>query len=634
MTASQSNLAGLSRFIFRAPNWYTSLAFALLVAAVAGVGAFDSGEADAVFRGILFVGQDAWEGIFFIGVPTVVAGFATPWVDRYTGGRLTYNRASLLALICEVLIVAVVSVAALIAYAVPALGQPFVFDALMFALASVFALRLLVVMAVSRTSLPVAVLPASIQSAVAAALLFVYSGAIRYLAEGGSAAQAFLMPFLDESAEAPGVLSTLSPQQFGLLGILCVLYAGAVWVFLVAVDRPWRRSMGVSMLDFLRGFIGHVAEGTDELEDFFEELGEEAVVPVTVLAFRDDDGAEKARFVLPMIHPGPMGEIGGGNLPERVADTAEGLAFPPHATAGHDFNLVTEGEVERLIDAADRAHRRIDYDDGATRSVRVRSGDADMLGQAFGGDGLLVNTFSPDFADDVEYGVGLTAREGARTNGLDDALLVDAHNCNNGLSGPDLGHVTPGSPRSFDMINAAEGAGERLADAPAGSLSLGTAWDETDWVPQEGIGPLGIRVAVIEVDGQETAYVLVDGNNMEPWLRDRTVDELLDTVDAAEVMTTDTHIVNTVEADNQVGAEIDHSAFIDTVADLVAEARDDLEPVEAGMATERAEVTVFGNDRTETLASHANAVVSLGGAFALAVSFAVIAISVLLFFVT
>ncbi|MFW5949533.1 MAG: DUF2070 family protein, partial [Halolamina sp.] len=108
MTASQSNLAGLSRFVFRAPNWYTSLAFALLVAAIAGIGAFDSGEADAVFRGILFVGQDAWEGIFFIGIPTVVAGFATPWVDRYTGGRLTYNRASLLALICELLIVAVV----------------------------------------------------------------------------------------------------------------------------------------------------------------------------------------------------------------------------------------------------------------------------------------------------------------------------------------------------------------------------------------------------------------------------------------------------------------------------------------------------------------------------------------------
>ena len=637
MTASQSNLAGLSRFVFRAPNWYTSLAFALLVAAIAGVGAFDSGEADAVFRGILFVGQDAWEGIFFIGIPTVVAGFATPWVDRFTGGRLTYNRASLLALVCELLLVAVLSVAGLLAYLSPALDQGFVFDALMVGLASVFALRLLVVLAVSRSSLPLAVLPASIQTVVAAALLFVYSGTIRYMADGGSALEAFLTPYLTQTAaDAPGVLSVVSPTHFGLLGVLCALYAAAVYIFLVAIDRPWRRSMGVSMLDFLRGFIGHVAEGSDELEDFFEQIGEHAVVPVTVLAFREPDGGpEKARFVLPMIHPGPMGEIGGGNLPQRVAETAEGLAFPPHATAGHDFNLVTEREVERLIDAAERAHRRVDYSTEATQSTRLHSGDAKMVGQAFGGDGLLVNTFSPDFADDVEYGVGLAATTEARTHGLDDVLLVDAHNCNNGLSGPDLGHVTPGSARSFDMIQAAGLTGEALAAAPSGALSLGVAWEETEWEPLEGIGPLGVRAAITEVEGQETAYVLVDGNNMEPWLRDRTVDALLDTgVDEAEVMTTDTHVVNTVEADNQVGSAIDHGEFIDTVLGVVDEARADTEPVEAGMATERAEVTVFGNDRTESLASHANAVVSVGGAFAVAVILAVTAISVLLFFVT
>ena len=636
MTASQSNLAGLSRFVFRAPNWYTSLAFALLVAAVTGVGAFDSGEADAVFQGILFVGQDAWEGIFFIGIPTVVAGFVTPWVDQFTGGRLTYNRASLLALVCELLLVAVLSVAGLLAYLSPALSQGFVFDALMVGLASVFALRLLVVLAVSRSSLPLAILPASIQTVTAAALLFVYSGTIRYMADGGSALQAYLTPYLNQTAEAPGVLSIVSPTQFALLGVLCVLYAAAVYIFLIAIDRPWRRSMGVSMLDFLRGFIGHVAEGSDELEDFFEQIGEHAVVPVTVLAFREPDGGpEKARFVLPMIHPGPMGEIGGGNLPERVADTAEGLAFPPHATAGHDFNLVTEREVDRLIDAADRAHRRIEYGTEATQSVRPRSGDAKMLSQAFGGDGLLVNTFSPDFADDVEYGVGLAATTEARTHGLDDVLLVDAHNCNNGLSGPDLGHVTPGSARSFDMIQAASLAGETLSASPTGELSLGVAWEETEWEPLEGIGPLGVRAAVVEVDGQETAYVLIDGNNMEPWLRDRTVDALADAgLDEAEVMTTDTHVVNTVEADNQVGDAIDHAEFVETVLSVVKEARGDSEPVEAGMATERAEVTVFGNDRTESLASHANAVVSVGGAFAVAVILAVTAISVLLFFVT
>jgi putative membrane protein len=97
-------------------------------------------------------------------------------------------------------------------------------------------------------------------------------------------------------------------------------------------------------------------------------------------------------------------------------------------------------------------------------------------------------------------------------------------------------------------------------------------------------------------------------------------------------MTTDTHIVNTVEADNQVGAVIDHDDLVALVSSLVEEALDDREPVSAGMATERAEVTIFGNDRTETLASHANAVVSLGGALAAAVILAAMAVSVLIFF--
>ncbi len=59
MTATQSDLAGLSRFIFRAPSWYTSLTFAILIAAMAGVGAFDS-------RFIL----DDVAGVFLIGMTT------------------------------------------------------------------------------------------------------------------------------------------------------------------------------------------------------------------------------------------------------------------------------------------------------------------------------------------------------------------------------------------------------------------------------------------------------------------------------------------------------------------------------------------------------------------------------------
>jgi len=618
MTATQGNLASLSRFIFRAPTWYTSLAFALIIAAMTGIVAFDS----------RFILDDAWQGVFLIGLPTSIASAVTPWVDRQLGGQLTPNRATLLAVICELVTIAMLTIAGLIAIFTVRLGQNFVFDVLLVALASIFAFRLLILMAVSRHSLLKAAIPASVQTVTAAALLAIYSGATAFILE-----DPMLREYLSRPEEVPPQVQGFIPEDFIILAVICVIYALAVWLFLVVIDQPWRSSLGVSALDFLRGFIGHIAEGTRELEEFFEDIGEEAVVPVTVLSVRRPDGEEKTRFVLPMIHPGPMGEIGGGNLPRRVAESADGLAFPPHATAGHDFNLVTEREVDTILSTAETAYQNLEYDDQATAGYRVTEGEATLTGQAFGSDALVVNTYAPGCADDVEYAVGLSAMSEARVDGLEDVLLVDAHNCNDGLEGDDLGHVVPGSQRSFDMLHGAGQLGELLTDAETGQLRCGVAWDETPWEPEDGVGPLGIRVCVFEVTDHRTAYVLIDGNNMEPGLRQRIIDAA-EGVDTMEVMTSDTHIVNTVEAENQVGQAIPEKEIIALIADLVDRAVADLEPVEAGMASEQATVTVFGNDRTETLASTANAMVSMGGALAAAFILAVMTVSVLIFLLT
>ncbi|MFB6120394.1 MAG: DUF2070 family protein [Halobacteriaceae archaeon] len=617
MSATQGELADLSKFIFRAPNWYASAAFALVIAALAGIAAFE----EAYFL------EDAWQGIFFIGIPTLTATALTTPLDRWVGGQLTYNRSALLALTCEVVVVAVMVGAGGIAL-VTGYGQEFIVNALIAALGLVFAVRLVVVLAVSRNSW-LGIAPAGVQTGTAAVLLFVYSGTMRYLEIGGP----LMRSYLSRPGVAPERLLVISPEDFLMLAAVSALYAGAAVGTLWVIDRPWKRALGVSVFDFLRGFVGHIAEGTDELEDFFEQIGEEAVVPVTVLAFERPDGTEKARFVLPMIHPGPMGEIGGGNLPKRIAESADGLAFPPHATAGHDFNLVTTREVETVVDAARTARERIETTETATPGVRAEAGDASVLAQGFGSGAFLAATFAPGFADDVEYGVGLAAVSEARGAGLDDVMLADAHNSNNGLEGPDLGHVHPGSKRSFDVIAAAREAAESVANGADGPLELGTAWDPTPWTPAEGIGPLGVRVAVTEVAGHTTAYVLVDGNNMDPGVRARLRDAI-EGVDAVEVMTTDTHVVNTLESVNQVGGDIDVDRLGSLVSGLVSDARADCEPVAAGMATERATVTVFGNDRTETLASHANTVVAMGGALVGSVVVAAMALSLLLFLLT
>jgi putative membrane protein len=620
MTTTQGELAGLSRYIFRTPRWYSTMAFGMGIAALVGIAAFDS----------RYVLEDAWLGLFYLGIPTLIASVLTAPIDRTLGGKFTFNRSTLLATVSLLIAVAVLALAGLLA-ALTSLGQGFVYDALIGVLALIFAFRFLVVHAVSRTHPLAALVPASVQTLAAAVFLFVYSGTMNYLVVGDLP---YLQALLSRPEHAPPELTyAFGPGDFALLIGMAGLYAGVAYAFLRILDRPWRRSLDVSALDFLRGFIGHIAEGSQELEDFFEAIGESAIVPVTVLSFRRSDGSEKARWVLPMIHPGPMGDIGGGNLPQRVAESAEGLAFPPHATAGHDFNLVTEREVETLIDAADRALETVEYHETATQPVRIDREEVSVVGQTVGDDGFFVATFAPGYADDVDYAVGLAAGAEARVAGVDDVLLVDAHNSNNGLQGEDLGHVVPGSRRSFELIQAVSDAAEALHDAEAAPIELGTAWEKTNWKPEEGIGPLGIRVAVLSVGDRRIAYVLVDGNNMEPGLRGALLDAI-DGVDDAEVMTTDTHIVNTVQSSNQVGAAIDHGALCATVSDLVDRAIDDLEPVEAGMATETAEVTVFGNDRTETLASQANAVISMGGGLAAAIIVATAAVTLLIFVLT
>jgi predicted neutral ceramidase superfamily lipid hydrolase len=138
-----------------------------------------------------------------------------------------------------------------------------------------------------------AAVPASIQTAAAAVLLFVYSGTARFLEVGGP----LLQSYLSRPEQAPPELLVVVPTDFPLLAGICVIYAVGAKLFLLIIDNPWKRSLGVSVLDFARGFIGHLAEGSRELEDFFEEIGEEAVVPVSVLSFRsrvDTDGGSAA----------------------------------------------------------------------------------------------------------------------------------------------------------------------------------------------------------------------------------------------------------------------------------------------------------------------------------------------------
>jgi putative membrane protein len=97
-------------------------------------------------------------------------------------------------------------------------------------------------------------------------------------------------------------------------------------------------------------------------------------------------------------------------------------------------------------------------------------------------------------------------------------------------------------------------------------------------------------------------------------------------------MTTDTHSVNVFSGANYVGQKLDCDLLIDTVRRLVDKAIADLEPVRSGMDQEIAmDVRVFGSHKIAKLASTANAMVAMAGAFAGAVIVAAVSLTILIF---
>jgi putative membrane protein len=114
---------------------------------------------------------------------------------------------------------------------------------------------------------------------------------------------------------------------------------------------------------------------------------------------------------------------------------------------------------------------------------------------------------------------------------------------------------------------------------------------------------------VIRAGKQATAYLLFDGNNISPGARETTRDFLLRWVDEAEVMSTDSHVVNTISGRNPVGLNVPVGEILPFVEEAVVMALQDMRPAEvSGSMAWCEDVVIFGSHRISQVASTVNTV--------------------------
>ena len=390
--------------------------------------------------------------------------------------------------------------------------------------------------------------------------------------------------------------------------IAFIIFIIAIYTFITIAASPLEKNLNIGMLDLLSLFIMHMNEGSNLLESTFEKMGEPIDTIVTFISFKGANGI-KSLFISPSVHPGPLGNIGGSNMPTILANKFDHFTMVAHGPSTHDFNPISTSEIDKIESCVKEGLDEIEYSKNATKFKRYANKAANIGVQFFNRGMVILSTFAPEGSDDIEFGVGLTMMTQSISKcNVKDSVIVDCHNS----FAPESGEVLPGNSEVFDLIdviNKIESDNEEYE-----SIKVGCCEDKMETLGKnEGIGESGLKVMVIEVASQRTAYVLFDSNNMEIGFRQEIIDATKDLdIDEIEVMTTDTHTVNTLSRGyNPVGIE-KRPEIIEYVIKSIKIAIDDLEDVEVGTGTKKIRnLYTFGPKNSTELISTISSVVAV-----------------------
>jgi putative membrane protein len=578
-----SSVAGLSKYIRTLPKAKSSLLMIIVTSFIIGSIIFlvkpmsiGSGLENFLYGGAF--------GFVVFGLPAIITGSTDQkWVDSLHGINLKAKHSMFLALVS-------MTIAGIVSIIGTAVGHVLHWDlfvnSILFGTVLAFAFNILVIWSTTRIRLLKSVFIAIIQPLLMIGMLIITS-------------------FLNnvEDIFALGIIGTI----FKVI-IASIIFLLAIYSFIRVVESPMRKNLGFGALEILSYFILHMNEGSNTIEELFDNAGEAIDTIVGVASFRRLDGSIKALFISPCVHPGPLGDIGGSNMPTILANSFDAFTLVAHGPSTHDFNPVSSKEIVKIEDAVRKALYNMEYSPKASKFVRYSYKKANIGIQFFKNGSIMLSTFAPSGSDDIEFAVGLaTMIESQKELNIKNPILVDCHNSFNA----EKGGVLPGNPELFQLLDTI-----KLIEAKDLEHEIQVGCYHTDlggFDKHQGIGESGMKTMVIEVNGQRTAYVLFDSNNMELGFRETIFNAVQDLdIDEIEVMTTDTHTVNTLSAGYNPVGTVEKEKIIDYIKLSIMEAINDLEPVEVGTNTERIlNLKTFGPNNSTELISTISSIVAV-----------------------
>jgi putative membrane protein len=348
--------------------------------------------------------------------------------------------------------------------------------------------------------------------------------------------------------------------------------------------------------------LNWVTDFNAPLEEHLEEMSETADIYVSILKF--DSPNPKAAIIMPLVHPGPFKNIGSSLLPSMLKhdfDETYGCdSCTPLGILGHELDLASQAQNRKIV--AEVLSQAKFKAESAEASPFVRSTDktATASCQIFGDTVFLSFSLAPQTTEDLPQKLGRFVADEAKKYGIIHAVVANAHNC--------LTDVMDTEDHISELKHAAEKCLKIVSDLPKKPFSVGSATVyPRDFSQKQGMGTGGITAVVIEVEKQKTVYIIIDGNNMVPYLREKILDALssLD-FKASEVFTTDTHAVSALSTGSRgyhpIGEAMDHDVLIEHILTVAKTAAANLETAKAGCVQFIVpKIRVIGEERLDAI---------------------------------
>ncbi|CEA12729.1 DUF2070 family protein [Methanobacterium formicicum] len=547
------NITDLSKYLVTLPPSRISILCMTFLSFLTGAIAAYLEPLSSIFDSIVYGGS---AGFLIFGLTSIMDGAITqPVINAMEGRHMKMKQSMFVSLLTMVLVALVYIVGSLVSTFTV---YSYIIDALILGCVLAFGVRIFIIWGTSNIGAIRSILVSAIQPVLILSMVVV-------------------IVFLTSITTNIGSFSILAVALKGIIAGLILMIA--IYSFMLVIESPIKRNLGVGGLELLSLFIAQYSEGSRAMETLFEDMGEPIDTLVGVVSFKGENGI-KGLFVSPCVHPGPVGNIGGGNMPTVLAKSLEPFTMVSHGPSTHDFNPVSSQEICKIKDVVLGALEDMEYSSTASKFMRVEHEDAKLGVQYFGNNLLLLATFAPLGFDDIDFGVGLALTKAAQAHTqAENVILVDCHNSFEG----EKGRVLPGNPEVFQLMDAVE----KIENPTECGIKMGCAHDTIpELSKRSGVGQSGVKVMVLEVEQQKTAYILIDGNNMIIGFRQellQAVEEL--GLDHAEVMTTDTHFVNTLSGGHNPLGTKDRDILIEKVVECTKKALEDVETVEVGAKT-------------------------------------------------